>query len=336
MNHADLMSISKYPQYALFFIFMVLFVKKSPRTRMLSSEVMTYAFMLLLSVMSYMNGLSHGYEVNVKPIVLTLIFIFINSRILPVALFKKLIILLTILLLIEYVIAYTQIVEYIPLRRVGGLIRPMGIIFLDLHLLSYVLVFGYFVLGYTKLSGAFALVFGSYQTALAWLFLVYKKINKAVLFIFFICLCLVLYSVGHLVPGQTNSMISVVLGVLDLKLDYGCITWGCSVNVDSISRESISGSPESFGAADRVYDFGYYRLTYQFGAIWLLALIYALRKYSKVIILANIVLAVHYPVNLGILGIVFFVWILQYAYQLNLNNKYNLAPGIQAEEGKLT
>ena len=300
MNHTWAQSIAIYPQYILFSFLMVVFIYKSFRTRIRRSDVLPYITMLMFSLVGYINGLSHGYDVNLKPFVLTFLIIFLNSRKLPIKFFKKIIFVITVLLIFEYLVAYTQIIPFEHLMR-NYLIRPMGMLFLDTHILSYVVVFSYFALGYTKLSGFLAIFFGTFQSALAWLVLAYSKLNKVLFLFAMIVIVTILAFIGHLSLDLHEGMLSVIIRALSTPVDYDCLAFGCSANFQLILKES-----------DEITDFGIYRILYQFGLIWILCFLYILRRYKTSFVLANTMLWLHYPVNLGVLGIVFFVWILQY------------------------
>jgi len=272
---------------------------------------------MIISIIAYINGLSHlDYDVNLKPLVLTIVLIFLEGRKLPMLLLKRFIYLITFILFIEYSIAYSQIYPYIFLDR-HGLIRPLGVFF-GVHDISYVLVFGYFAIGYTKFSGFLSLLLGSYQTALAWFLLVYKKLNKFIFVVFLISMLFLLISIGHLNFEQKNSMIYIAINtLLNAPVDYSCLILGCSNNISSLYA----------GQLGQFYDFGIYRVLYQFGFIWILLMVYVLRKYDKSVLLANFVLWIHYPVNLGVVGFLFFIWVLKYIeYTKNLTpeiDKFN-------------
>ena len=309
------MTFAKIPQYTLFSILMALFVIERFRTRIQKENLLPYCMLFMFSFIAYANGVKYGYGVNVKPFVLTCLCVFLTSRRLPVRLFEKLVVVVTVLLLVEYVMAYTHILPFDHLSR-HGLIRPIGFLFFGLHDISYFMAFSYFAMGYTKLSGVFALVLGSYQTALAWVFMVYSKLNKFILVVFVIALVTMLSAVGHLSFELGNSMVSVILLTLEeAPIVYDCLVFGCSVNVND---------DDIFGSFVQYSDVGYFRVLYQFGILWILCLFYILRKYNKPLLFANVVLWLHYPVNLGILGFVFFIWILQYVkYKESTKSHYH-------------
>lgn len=293
---------SPYIQYSIAFILLLLFFMRSPRTVLDLEELVIYSSMFVLCVVSYINGISMGYSVNIKPFVLTILLVFLNSRLLPVQYLKYFLYILVAFLVIEYLIAYSQVIptfhsNYI---RAAGLIRPVGL-FLDFHLTSYAIVFSLLVLGYSKSSGLISMFFGSYQIVLGWFVAVLGKIKLIYIVISLFFIVLTLYSVGHFYLGEgSESMLSVLLNILTYDKDYQCFIFGCSTNLDSFTS--------SEGAS--VSDFGYYRILYQFGFLWIVLLIFSLRKYNKLFILANIAMWVHYPISLGILGFIIFIYFL--------------------------
>jgi len=298
----DLMKVYYIPQYSIFFILILIFTLKE-KTTIRTENIPLFLLMFGMCAISYINGLEHGFEVNIKPFILTLLLVFLLNRQLSMELLRRLVVVVLFILACEYFIAYTQIIPYIYLERYG-LVRPLGIFF-GVHDLSYFLVFSFYAMGYTYASGLAAFGLGSYQTALAWTFLVFKKMNKLVLFIFMLVLVFILSYIGHLNLEQENSMIFVIMDALEnAPVDYSCLILGCSNNVTNL-----------YDKAGYFADFGYLRVLYQFGLIWILLLLYALRSYNKSAILANLVLWIHYPVNLGILGFLFFIWILKYIKQ---------------------
>ena len=305
IDHTWIQSLAKYPQYTLLFILLGVCFYKSFRTRIYRSDVLPYIVMLIFSLVAYINGLSHGYDVNVKPFVLTFLIIFLNSRKLPIEFFKKIIFVLTVLLIFEYLIAYTQIIPYQHLMRNNplriNLIRPMGLLFFDTHLLSYVIVFSYFAMNYTKLSVFLAVFFGTFQTALAWLALAFVKINKVLFILALVLIVYLLAYVGHLNLELHQGMLSVIVRALLTPVDYDCLIFGCSADTTLIFKEKAG-----------ISDFGIYRVLYQFGLIWILCFLFVLRRYKRSVVFANTLIWLHYPVNLGVVGVVFFIWILQY------------------------
>jgi hypothetical protein len=298
----DLMKIYYIPQYSIFFILVLIFTIKE-KTTIRIENIPLFLLMFTMCVISYINGIEQGYVVNVKPFVLTLLLVFLLERQLSMSLLRKLVGVVVVILAFEYFIAYTQIIPYNYLTR-SALVRPVGIFF-GVHDLSYFLVFSLYAIGYTYISALAAFGLGSYQMALAWVFLVSKKMNKFLILIFIFILIFILSTIGHLNIEQKNSMIFVIIDALEnAPVDYSCLILGCSNNVSNV-----------FDSASFFSDFGFIRVFYQFGLIWILLLLYALRSYSKTAIFANIVLWLHYPVNLGILGFVFFIWILKYMKQ---------------------
>jgi len=304
----DMMDVAYIPQYVIFFFFIIVFSLKS-NTVFRQKNIVPYIILFILCVVSYLNGFFNGYEANLKPFVITLIFIFMNDRKLPMMLLERFIVIATIFLVLEYFIAYSQIITYSHLSR-NGLIRPMGIFF-GVHDISYVLVFGYFAMGFTKFSGILSIFMGSYQTALAWFFLVWKKLNIVVLLFFLVGFIFAAISIGHTNIDQRNSMVYVAIDAIqNAPVDYSCMLLGCSNDISNV-----------FDTAGYFADFGYIRVLYQFGLIWLLVMFFLLRKYNKSAVFANIVLMVHYPVNLGVVGFMFCIWILKYIEQKDIHRK---------------
>ena len=78
-------------------------------------------------------------SVNFKSFILTTLLVFLNSRLLPVKLLKSFLFFVVAFLIIEYAVAYTQVIPtfHIDLSRIFSLIRPIGL-FLDFHLTAYI------------------------------------------------------------------------------------------------------------------------------------------------------------------------------------------------------
>ena len=247
-----------------------------------------------------------GMSVNLKPFVITILLVFLNSRLLPVRLLKTFVFILVAFLIIEYVVAYTQVIPtfHHSYVRIYGLIRPLGL-FLDFHLTAYTIVFSLFILGYPKLTGIISIFFGSYQIVLGWFIIALEKINLVNILISFLFILFVLFTVGHFRFGEdSQSMFTVLLNILDYEVHYQCLILGCSVNFDTLNLSS------GIGNTDTVNDFGYYRVLYQFGLLWVILLVFSLRKYNKLFIVANIIMCVHYPITLGVLGFIIFIYLL--------------------------
>lgn len=311
---------AKYIHYPMVFVLLFMFFIKAPKTRMQYNDFIIYLILFMLCVVSFVNGLSQNLEVNIKPFVITFLLVFLNSRKLSVTLIYKLFYFVFAILLIEYIIVYAEIFPtfhkyYI---RAYHLIRPVGP-FMDMQLLSYFVVFTIFTFGYTKISGLLSIFFGSYQVVLGWVVLASKKVNKLFYVAIVILLAITLYFVGHLnVPviepdsvKVAPSMLSILLSIYDSRINYQCLFFGCSINIDTVIDDPS------------VNDFGFYRVMYQFGLLWLVMLIVSLKRYSKLFILANVVMWVHYPLTLGILGFVIFIWILNIMKYKEDENKYN-------------
>jgi hypothetical protein len=73
---------------------------------------------------------------------------------------------------------------------------------------------------------------------------------------------------------------------------------GCSSNIDTTTTNH------------RITDIGYFRVLYQYGLLWTVMLVISLRNYNKLFVFANIIMWVHYPFTLGILGFIIFIWML--------------------------
>ena len=252
-----------------------------------------------------------GMSVNLKPFVITILLVFLNSRILPVRLLKTFVFILVAFLIIEYVVAYTQVIPtfHLAYMRIDfdglpGLIRPVGL-FLDFHLTSFTIVFSLFILGYPKLAGIISIFFGSFQIVLGWFIIALEKINLVNILISFLIISFALFTVGHFRVGENSqSMTTVLLNILDYEVNYQCLILGCSVNFDTLNLSS------GIGNTDTVNDFGYYRVLYQFGLLWVILLLFSLRKYNKWFIAANIIMCIHYPITLGVLGFIIFIYLL--------------------------
>jgi hypothetical protein len=256
--------------------------------------------MFILSLVSYINGISQGHIVNVKPLVITLLLVFLTSRRLSVIWYYRLFYFSIGFLVIEYIVVYAEIIptfqkEYI---RIPPLIRPIGP-FMDMHLISYFIVFSLFIFNYRKISGLLCLVFGSYLIALGWIVFASKYVDKLFFMISMVALVSILYAVGHLnIDKDAASMLSILLTAFEQPLDYQCLMLGCSSNIDSTTADQ------------RITDIGYFRVLYQYGLLWVVMLVISLRKYNKLFVFANIAMWVHYPFTLGILGFIIFIWML--------------------------
>jgi len=295
-----------YIQYSIVFILFVLFFMHSPRSLLRKGDVVIYSIMFILCIISYLNGISMEMSTNFKPFIITILLVFLNSRLLPVHLLKYFLFILLAFLAIEYLVAYTQLITTFHSNyvRIFGLIRPVGL-FLDLHMTAYTIVFSIFILGYFKLTGFIAIFFGSYQIVIGWFILALSKLNLIYIFTSLLCIVFILYSVDHLTTGENSeSMLSVILNISDYEFSYKCLILGCSVNIDSLSLSSGVGNKDS------ISDFGYFRILYQFGLLWAILLLFSLRRYNKFFIAANIVMCIHYPVTFGILGFTIFIYFL--------------------------
>jgi hypothetical protein len=295
-----------YAQYSICIFLLLFFFVYSPRTLFTWEDIFIYSTMFILCLTSYLYGMSMGMSVNIKPLVLTTMLAFLNSRLLPVKLLKSFLFFLVAFLIIEYAVAYTQVIPTFHLNyvRIFSLIRPLGL-FLDMHLTAYFVVFSLFVLGYLKFSGIISIFFGSFQIVLGWIVLALRKTNPIYIFISSLFVVYMLYKIGHFNLGKSSeSMVSVLLNIVNYEINYQCLILGCSVNIDSLNLANIDGN------RDTLNDFGYYRVLYQFGLLWVILLVFSLRRYNKLFVLANIVMWVHYPISLGVLGFVLFIYLL--------------------------
>jgi hypothetical protein len=292
--------LAPYIHYPLSFMLLLIFFIKSPRTTFRNDDLFIYVVMFILCLVSYINGMSLGHIVNVKPLVITLMLVFLNSRRLPVIWYYRLFYFSIAFLVIEYIVVYAEIIpifqkEYI---RMYPLIRPIGP-FMDMHLISYFIVFSVFIFNYRKISGLLSLVFGSYLISLGWIVFASKYVNKLFFMISMVALVSTLYAVGHLnIDKDAMSMLSILLTAFEHSIDYQCLTLGCSSNIDSTTADQ------------RITDIGFYRVFYQYGLLWIVLLVISLRNYNKLFVFANIVMWVHYPFTLGILGFIIFIWML--------------------------
>ena len=295
-----------YVQYIICIFLLLFFFVYSPRTLFTWEDIFIYITMFILCLTSYVYGVSMGLSVNIKPFILTTLLVFLNSRLLPVKLLKSFLFFMVAFLIIEYAVAYTQVIPtfHLGLSRIFSLIRPVGL-FLDMHLTAYFVVFSLFALGYLKFSGIISIFLGSYQIVLGWFVVALRKINPIYIFISFLFIVFILYKVGHFTLGKgSESMVAVLLNLSDYEVNYDCLILGCSINIDTLYLANIAGNRDTVG------DFGYYRVLYQFGLLWVILLVFSLRRYNKLFILANIVMWLHYPVSLGVLGFIIFIYLL--------------------------
>jgi hypothetical protein len=301
----DTFILAPYFQYSIAFA-MLLLALFSRRRNLNLSDLPIYSAMFVFCTIAALNGVFNGYSINVKQYIITIILLFLNSRVLSVQAVKYLAYLVILSLLIEYIIAYSQFFTtfHFDYVRAFGLIRPVSIFF-DMHLTSYFVVFFIFIFGHTYFAGVFSMIFGSFQTVLGWVIVMVKKVNPVMFIVGLILFIYMLFEVGHLkVNPDQRSMLSVLVNFLDYDINYDCLILGCSVNMDTTIGPGV-------GPRATASDFGYFRILFQYGLIWLVLLLVSLRKYNKFFIFANVVMWVHYPVTLGILGFILFLYFLQ-------------------------
>ena len=300
MDYADIQQYTPIPQYILSFIILFyVLIKSKQRPGIGYDRIVLYLTIYFFAFVSILFGLANNYEVNIKPIVISTILIFFDTREFKPTCYKFFLKAAIILIIPEYLLAYSGLYDGHITRF--GLIRPFGVI-LDMHLLSGFITIGLFSLGYKKLSPLLAVFFACFQSVASVFVLLVRWAGKVFLILILVASGYILWSVGHLsIDEGSVGLVKVFLKTLEANIDLRCMFLGCAVNITNLE-----------GTFGQVIDNGLFRVGYQFGFIWLLFVILMLRRYNFFFLTAHLASILHYPVFLGILGSILMMLNLKY------------------------
>jgi hypothetical protein len=315
----DTFAIYHYAQYFLLFIY-VFWLSRKWRYKYSVKELHLFLILFLLGLISFFVGMVVGYEANLKPLVATFLFCcaVASSRVFPA---KKILKFLVLFLIIEMFLGYVVFPDFHLRRSLGPIVflRPVGPV-LDMHLTALLVVFlCYAVVRKKAITFAMVIPTVNLQAIITSIFLVMfsqlKSKNLLWLIFYVMTLPVVIYflllEIGYLGESAVFNVLTLFdelrkSGAFDV-LDWRCVLFGCSVDitsVDEISEISLHG-------LNVFSDFGYLRVLYQFGFLWLVVITYILVRISWLGSLAFFVSAFHYPVVFGILALPIFVHIIK-------------------------
>jgi len=315
MDYNDVISNAAVLQYPL--TVAILFVIFALRRFAISNSVayaikpgnfIALAILFATSIAGFLFGSSIGLDVNFKTIFSVAILWFILADKVDPEIYRLLFGLVLALLMLEYLLSYSGLIDLHIERHFA--IRPFGL-FLDPHLSSLFICLALFAFGHKFVAVALSLVMGSYQTTLAILFLfVVSKITIRSIPILLVVMLLTYFAlerIGHLSTNPDSiSIVNVYLQSFTSYafegFDLRCFAIGCSSN--------ISNSPMNYSL---LADIGFVRVAYQYGLVWVIVLMYLLRRFDIRYVLAHLVASLaHYPVSFGVLGLVLMLLNLKY------------------------
>lgn len=315
MDYNDVISNAAVLQYplAIAILFAIFALRKFAISNLVTYAIkpgnfIALGILLSTSVAGFMFGSSIGLEVNFKTIFSVAILWFILADKVDSTIYRWLYGLVLVLLVLEYLLAYSGLFDIHIERHLA--IRPFGL-FLDPHLSSLFICLALFTFGHKFAAAAVSLVMGSYQTTLAILFLfVASRITVRMVPILLVVVLVTYFAlerIGHLSTNPDSiSIVNVYLQSFTPYafegFDLRCFAIGCSSN--------ISNSPMNYSL---LADIGFVRVAYQYGLVWVIVLIYLLRRFDIRYVLAHLVASLaHYPVSFGVLGMVLMLLNLKY------------------------
>jgi hypothetical protein len=276
----------QYPITILIFIFSLRHINKINTT-----DIVIVLLLINLGILSYTFGSFKGFPVNIRAILVPIIFIVVlNSN--AHKYLKPLFIYCLLIVIIEYIFYYSGLVFWRDLTRFG-LLRPYGGLF-DTHSNSLFLAISLYLFGFPILGGTIALLMMTLQTPIAYAVLFFNKKNIILFAIFASFTLLALYKIGHLDIDNKVSMMSVYNASFNIEYNH-CFLLGCASNIILI---------ESTQNLANINDNGLVRTSYFFGILWLFfyfILLYRNCK-SKALPIVYFVTILHYPVAFGIVN----------------------------------
>jgi hypothetical protein len=319
IGFSEIQDYSFYFQYTLLCIYLI-WEFKNKKLTIRKENLILFLMLFYTSVIPILTGYVRGYDLNVKPIILSIILmVAVSSRlVLPT---KKLFQFLIIFILLEYLLSFTILPEFHRQRSIGfvTLIRPIGPV-VDMHLTSLLLAFlgfNYFKNRYysTVITAMTMNIQGLIVSLLLSLSGInYKRVGLSAIFIIIFIVSLFYFTidaVGYLDADSPYALSGILYDLIGTDwltiIDPFCLFFGCSFNVNdnfSITQAVISN-------ANIMTDVGYLRILYQFGLPWLIVVFIILWRLSRLGALAIFLSAFHYPVAFGLLGLPIFVHILK-------------------------
>lgn len=295
-SYGDIQIFAPYPQYVIAFTILIVIACSPGRPREFSwSRVLGWTFVMWLAVLSNLNGLVQGLSPNWKAIIITSILAWLDFARPNRTVLQHLFWFVLSLLVLEYILAYSGV--YLGHLWRFSRIRPFGI-FLDLHVLSFFVVFALLGFGRKYLAVLSGFIMGTTQSVLQLIVAMVRRVKPWMVIVLAAVLLGHLGSIGHLSVSRnlgkgSDSMLNVLWHGFRFDGQRECFAFGCGIDVTQ--RE------EQYGLS---IDIGIVRIIYQFGIIWTVAVLTLLyRKYDFLLVSALFVVPLlHYPITFGILG----------------------------------